>query len=106
MFLLKTYSEAAPINVGSGSEVTIRELAETIAQVVGYQAGKGRLKGLTGALLVETAQGQRFALGTGLSDAQRRTPPPLGTWVTYSYRDRTPSGLPRFASFVRVRDPE
>lgn len=76
------------------------------AQVVGYQAGKGRLKGLTGALLVETAQGQRFALGTGLSDAPRRTPPPLGTWVTYSYRDRTPSGLPRFASFVRVRDPE
>ena len=38
VFLLKTYSDAAPINVGSGSEVTIRELAETIAQVVGYQA--------------------------------------------------------------------
>ena len=38
VFLLKTYSDAKPINVGSGSEVTIRELAETIAQVVGYQA--------------------------------------------------------------------
>lgn len=38
VFLLKTYSDAAPINVGSESEVTIRELAETIAQVVGYQA--------------------------------------------------------------------
>jgi hypothetical protein len=24
--------------------------------------------------------------------------------VTYRYRDRTPSGLPRFASFVRVHD--
>jgi DNA ligase-1 len=75
-------------------------------RVVGHQAGKGRLQGLTGALLLETAQGQRFALGTGLSDALRRDPPPVGAWVTYRYRDRTPSGLPRFASFVRVRAPE
>ena len=34
----KTYSEYEHINVGSGSEVTIRELAETIAEVVGYDA--------------------------------------------------------------------
>jgi len=75
-------------------------------QVLGHQAGKGRFAGLTGALLLETPQGQRFALGSGLSDALRRDPPPVGAWVTYLYRDRTPSGLPRFASFVRVRAPE
>ncbi|MEI7785272.1 MAG: DNA ligase [Betaproteobacteria bacterium] len=75
-------------------------------QVVGYQPGQGRLAGQTGALLLQTAQGQRFALGAGLSDALRRKPPPVGTWVTYRYRDRTASGLPRFASFLRVRDPE
>lgn len=38
VFLLKNYSEYEHINVGSGSEVTIRELAETIAEVVGYSA--------------------------------------------------------------------
>lgn len=38
VFLLKSYSDDAHINVGSGVEVTIRELAETIAQVVGYAA--------------------------------------------------------------------
>lgn len=74
--------------------------------VVGHQTGKGRLSNQTGALLLETPQGQRFALGSGLSDALRRDPPPVGAWVTYRYQDRTPSGLPRFASFVRVRDPE
>jgi DNA ligase-1 len=74
--------------------------------VVGYQAGKGRLLGLTGALLVQMPSGQRFALGAGLSDALRRDPPPVGAWVTYRYRERTPSGLPRFASFVRVREAE
>jgi GDP-L-fucose synthase len=38
VFLLKTYSDDAHINVGSGVEVSIRELAESIAHVVGYQA--------------------------------------------------------------------
>jgi GDP-L-fucose synthase len=38
VFLLKSYSGDVPLNVGSGSEVTIRELAETIADVVGYRA--------------------------------------------------------------------
>lgn len=73
-------------------------------RVVGHQPGQGRLAGQTGALILQTANGQRFALGSGLSDAMRRDPPPVGAWVTYRYRDRTPSGLPRFATFVRVHD--
>lgn len=74
--------------------------------VVGHQPGKGRLMGMTGALLVQMPSGQRFALGSGLSDALRLNPPPVGAWVTYRYRERTPSGLPRFASFLRVREAE
>ena len=38
IFLLKHYSDDEHINVGSGAEVTIRELAQTIAEVVGYEA--------------------------------------------------------------------
>jgi GDP-L-fucose synthase len=38
VFLLKEYSGHEHVNVGSGVEVTIRELAETIAEVVGYEA--------------------------------------------------------------------
>jgi DNA ligase-1 len=76
------------------------------AQVVGYLPGKGRYAGLTGALQVRAADGRQFALGSGLDDALRRDPPPMGSWVTYRYRDRTPSGLPRFATFVRVRPAE
>lgn len=38
VFLLKNYSGYEHVNVGSGSEVSIRELAETIARVVGYEA--------------------------------------------------------------------
>ena len=35
--LLKTYSSAAPINIGAGADITIKELAKTICDVVGYE---------------------------------------------------------------------
>lgn len=38
VFLLKHYSGEVPLNVGSGEEVSIRELAETISEVVDYKA--------------------------------------------------------------------
>ncbi len=37
LFLLDTYDEPEHINVGVGEDVTIRELAETVAGVVGYE---------------------------------------------------------------------
>ncbi|CAH1654254.1 GDP-L-fucose synthase [Hyphomicrobiales bacterium] len=36
IFLLKAYEAPEPINIGSGMEVTIRELAGAIAEVIGY----------------------------------------------------------------------
>ena len=38
IFLLKNYSEYEHINVGSGVEISIRKLTETIADIVGYKA--------------------------------------------------------------------
>ena len=35
--LLKRYSGAGPVNIGVGTEVSIRTLAETIANITGYQ---------------------------------------------------------------------
>jgi DNA ligase-1 len=28
----------------------------------------------------------------------------MGTWVTYRFRGVNPSGLPRFATFMRIRE--
>ncbi|RZI74247.1 MAG: DNA ligase [Variovorax sp.] len=73
------------------------------ARVVAHVPGKGRHTGRLGALMVETADGQRFKLGGGFTDAQRDDPPPIGAWVTYRYNGKNPGGLPRFARFLRVR---
>lgn len=82
----------------------LKPLLDTEGTVVRHIAGKGRNAGRMGALEVRTRDGVVFRLGTGFSDAQRTHPPPVGALVTYRYRDVTPVGKPRFASFLRVRD--
>lgn len=73
------------------------------ARVIAHLPGQGRHAGRLGALRVETPGGLRFRLGTGFTDAQRERPPAVGEWVTYRFRGLNASGVPRFASFVRVR---
>ena len=93
----------------SGRSDALRKLKlqpDEEARVVAQLPGKGRHVGRMGALLLELPSGQRFALGTGFSDAQREAPPAVGATVTYRYRDRTPAGLPKFASFLRERAAE
>ncbi|MBD9390790.1 DNA ligase [Acidovorax sp. ACV01] len=84
--------------------VKVKTHDDTEARVVAHLPGKGRHAGRMGALLVEMPSGQRFRLGAGFSDAQRADPPPVGSWVTYRFRGTHDGGLPRFASFVRVRE--
>lgn len=73
------------------------------ARVVGYQPGKGKYAGMLGALLVETPAGIRFKLGSGFTDEQRKNPPEIGSVVTYKFTGISENGVPRFASFMRVR---
>ncbi len=98
---------SAPVTTGR-SEVLLKLKAvqDAEATVVGHVAGKGKYAGMVGALEVKTLDGLRFKLGTGLSDADRHNPPAIGSVVTYTYRDTTPSGKPRFASLVRVYEGE
>jgi DNA ligase-1 len=53
---------------------------------------------------VELADGTRFAVGTGFSDAERGAPPPVGSLITFRYQELSDSGVPRFPSYVGVRD--
>ena len=82
----------------------VKRYDDAEAVVVDHLPGKGRLAGMLGALLVEMPDGRRFRLGTGFSDEERREPPPLGATVTYKHFGKTRNGVPRFASFLRIRD--
>jgi DNA ligase-1 len=81
----------------------LKQHLDAEATVVAHVPGRGKYQGLVGALLVETPQGLRFKLGSGLRDADRVSPPAIGSQVTYRYLGLHPDGAPRFASFVRMR---
>ena len=93
----------------SGDLLKLKTRLDADARVVAVLPGRGKYQGAMDALRVEAVDsagertGLRFKLGTGFSDAERRAPPAVGTFVTYRFRDLNTSGVPRFASFLRVR---
>ncbi|MEE3169269.1 MAG: DNA ligase [Pseudomonadota bacterium] len=84
----------------------VKQFLDAEAVVVRHLPGSGKFQGLMGSLLVELENGRRFRIGTGFSEADRASPPPVGALITFRYFGHTATGLPRFASFLRVRDDE
>lgn len=75
------------------------------AVMVGSESGKGRLAGLVGALVV-VWRGLKFRIGTGLDDESRANPPAIGSKISFGFCGLTDSGLPRFPTFIAVRNYE
>jgi DNA ligase 1 len=73
------------------------------ATVIAHEPGKGKYAGKLGALRVRTDDAKEFSIGSGLTDADRESPPPVGTVITYRFRGLTAKGMPRFPSYLRVR---
>lgn len=84
----------------------VKRFQDAEAVVLGHLPGKGRLTGKMGALLVELDSGRKLRIGTGFTDEERDDPPPEGAVITFRYSGHTSTGLPRFASYVRIRDDE
>lgn len=82
----------------------VKSFLDAEARIVDHAAGSGRHAGRLGALEVELPDGTRFSVGTGLSDAERDTPPPIGAIITFRYQELSNDGVPRFPSYVGVRD--
>ncbi|WP_396268380.1 DNA ligase [Ideonella sp.] len=103
---LMLHKADAPYTTGrSDVLLKLKPVEDAEAVVIGYEPGKGRFAGQTGALKVRDEQGRVFSVGSGLSHAQRISPPPLGSTVTVRWRGTTSKGLPRFATLWRLREP-
>jgi len=82
----------------------LKPFTDAEATVIGYRPGKGKFAGQVGSLKVRTDEGIVFYIGTGLSDAQRRIPPPLQSRITFRHQGFTKNGIPRFPVFLRIRN--
>jgi DNA ligase-1 len=96
-------ADAPFVSGRSPAVLKLKPLDDAEAEVIGHVEGRGRLQGRLGALRVRTVDGTVFLIGTGLTDAVRDNPPPVGAWVTYTHRGLTERGVPRFASYLRLR---
>jgi DNA ligase-1 len=83
----------------------VKTFFDAEAVVVGYTDGRGKHKGRVGALEVDW-NGVKFEVGTGLSDAERKAPPAIGSLITFRYQELTDGGTPRFPSFLAIRNYE
>ncbi|MCI0358948.1 MAG: DNA ligase [Planctomycetaceae bacterium] len=88
----------------SSTLLKVKTFHDAEARVVEHQGGSGRHKGRLGALVVQLADGTQFSVGTGFSDAQRGSPPPIGSTITFRYQELSDRGVPRFPSFVRLNE--
>ncbi|MBU3914211.1 DNA ligase [bacterium] len=72
-------------------------------KVVAVNPGKGKLTGMMGSLTLALENGITFKLGTGFSEKTRKHPPQKETIVTFKYYGFSKNGVPKFASFMRIR---
>jgi DNA ligase len=94
---------------GSGRSndlLKVKKYQDAEAVIVAHLPGDGKFEGMLGSVRVKLPDGRQFHIGTGFSDAERKSPPPIGAVITYKHYGFTSTGLPRFASFLRVRDDE
>ena len=87
----------------SSTLLKVKPYDDAEATVIAHEPGKGKYAGKLGALRVRTEEGREFSVGSGFTDAQRESPPPVGTVITYRFRGLTAKGMPRFPSFLRIR---
>jgi DNA ligase-1 len=88
----------------SSTLLKVKRFHDAEARVIGYLPGAGKHKGRTGSLEVQLTSGVRFAVGTGLSDAERVRPPAIGSTISFRYQELSDGGVPRFPSYVGVRE--
>ena len=81
----------------------VKKYQDAEAKVLAHLPGQGRNQGRLGSLLVALADGTQFKIGTGFSDAERESPPPVGAVVTFKFYGHYPSGIPKFPAFLRLR---
>jgi DNA ligase-1 len=81
----------------------LKKYQDAEAIVIAHLPGKGKYQNMLGSLLVELDNGLQFKIGSGFSDMQRQAPPSVGTTITFKYHGITAKGVPRFASFLRIK---
>lgn len=102
---LMLHYENALYSIGrTRSIMKLKPYQDAEAIVLKHIEGKGKYQKMLGAIQVQTSEGIIFKIGSGFSDNERKKPPPIGSTITFKYIGKTRNGVPKFASFLRIRE--
>ena len=87
----------------SNDLLKLKKYLDAEATVLGYKEGKGKFKGMMGSLKVKNDAGIIFYIGSGFRNEERKSPPAIGSRVTFRYQSLTKNDVPRFPVFIRIR---
>jgi len=91
------------IDKRTNTALKVKSFDDTECNLTGYTQGKGKYTGMVGALQCVLSSKITFKIGSGLTDALRKNPPPIGSSITFKHQGFTKYGKPRFPVFLRVR---
>ena len=87
----------------SDNVLKLKKHKDAEAIVLAHLPGNGKYQGMMGSIRVQMSNGKVFKIGSGFSDQERLSPPPIGAVITFKYYDLTINGIPKFASYIRQK---
>ncbi|ABG38605.1 ATP dependent DNA ligase [Paraglaciecola sp. T6c] len=87
----------------SDNVLKLKKHQDAEAIVLAHLPGNGKYQGMMGSIRVQMSNGKVFKIGSGFSDQERLSPPPIGAVITFKYYDLTINGIPKFASYIRQK---
>ncbi len=86
----------------TGDALKYKSFIDAECRVLSIIEGKGKFENDMGAITCDY-QGKSIKIGSGFSTQQRRSPPAIGTMVSFKYYGLTHLGNPKYPVFLRIR---
>ena len=90
------------INKRTSNALKVKSFVDDECTITGYRDGHGKFKGLVGAFVCQW-HNKSLKIGSGLTLQERKSPPKIGTVITFKYNGLTKYGNPKYPVFLRVR---
>lgn len=98
----------APYEYGrSLNAFKLKPFLDAECKVIEHIKGRGKFSDKLGSILCEQQIESGviyFKIGSGFSNLERENPPKIGSIITYKYNGKTKNGIPKFATFLRIKN--
>jgi DNA ligase-1 len=82
----------------------VKTFLDKECRIIAHNRGRGKFSKILGSVTCILDNNITFKIGTGFNLQERENPPPIGSIITFKYKEFTKYGKPRFSVFLRVKN--